>query len=1543
MTAPTIVNCTENIVQDNDLGECGAIVTYDIPTFTDNCDDNLTLQRTGLASGSFFSVEGSPHTVTYVAIDDAGKISDACTFTITVLDTEGPVIADCPQNITVNTILTDCDQVVTWIPPFAITDNCDDDPETTETFIDPAGNTNSIIPQYTYDDDNPGLLPAGLQQAQFPVGTSIVRYTATDDEGNTTVCEFTVTVVDNVAPTAVCQDITVQVINGESVTITPSDVDGGSCDNCGCGNTTKSIDINEFDCEDVGSTIDVTLTVTDDAGNTDQCVAQVTVVEAANPTIVGCPIADIVLSADADCEAVVTYDAPSVATGCTSEAMTLVDGPASGTTLTAGFYTVTYEYDADGDILECSFNVTVEDNTAPTFDVFAYGQQVLDGGTITVSTTPGLCSGTAEWTVENMDDNCDTDLDMAMTSGSGNTFPVGCTKVTITVTDDAGNSTSLLFEVCVIDEEPPIVACDDITIELDAEGNASVEPFEVLDAINDDCGIASLELSQTDFTCDDLGENAETLTATDAAGQSAACVTNVTVLDLIDPVAVCKDITVALDENGQASITPSDVDGGSSDNTDCITLTIDVDGNYSCADLGANTVVLTITDDAGNSDNCTATVTIVDETNPVITCAGSIFERTADDNCKYEMGSNGFDATADDNCTVVSIINDYNETSTLNGAIFELGETVVTWTATDQSGNTDECQITIVVVDETAPFVTNCTADIEVSNDPGVCGAIVDYDTPEFDDNCDGALQLVRTAGPASGSFFPEGTTTISWVAIDDAGKVSETCTFTVTVNDDEAPVIADCPADIVANSTLNECDQDITWEPPFDIYDNCPGLISVTETLIDPAGNTNTIIAQYEYDFADPSKLPAGLQQAQFPVGISTVRYTATDEEGNSSVCEFTVTIVDNQAPTAVCPAPQILASTCPDATVPDYTGMIEVQDNCASTYNIVQYPAAGTALEDVPGLVVADGNSFTVSITVSDDFNPALTDDCSFEVTLQDFTQPIPDQDALADVYNTCSGVCIEAPTAQDECGGTIYGVPSFANSADCDGDNTYFYGIGVYNIVWIYDDGNGNIAQQTQSIVVVADEIAPEVECQDLVVVLDENGEGSITAAQATVSATDNCSAPEDMTYELSDYNFDCDDATGSAALVISGIIDGDVSAGQPKALELYVTADIDDLSAYGIGSANNGGGTDGEEWSFPADAASVGDYIYVVDANGTNQFQQFFGFAADYVATGFALSINGDDAVELFQEGEVIDVYGEISTDGTGEAWEYSDGWAYRNNDAGSNGGNFDINNWTVMDDGVDGADNNGDATEPFPTGTYSYNGTAGSVAVTLTVTDEVGNSTTCDFNVTVLDNTAPTVSCKPATVYLDANGEASIDVDDVLDTADDNCSVVSYELSQTDFDCGDLSCDGSSVTVTLTVADASGNEASCDAVVTVLDDIAPEAVCKPFLEVQLDEYGQASIVAADLDGGSTDNCTIVSMSASQTEFTCDDILFNTFGDEPMYSSFPVTLTVADECGNESECDVDVIVRDDIAPTIACSDDIESCCSFQAVSAEAVRQL
>ena len=104
-----------------------------------------------------------------------------------------------------------------------------------------------------------------------------------------------------------------------------------------------------------------------------------------------------------------------------------------------------------------------------------------------------------------------------------------------------------------------------------------------------------------------------------------------------------------------------------------------------------------------------------------------------------------------------------------------------------------------------------------------------------------------------------------------------------------------------------------------------------------------------------------------------------------------------------------------------------------------------------------------------------------------------------------------------------------------------------------------------------------------------------------------------------------------------LVLSGVIDGPLSGGIPKAVEIYVVSDIADLSIYGVGAANNGGGTDGQEFTFPAASASAGDFIYI--ASEGPGFSSFFGFAPDY--TSSAASINGDDAIELFRSGVVVD--------------------------------------------------------------------------------------------------------------------------------------------------------------------------------------------------------------------------------------------------------------------------------------------------------------
>ncbi len=171
-----------------------------------------------------------------------------------------------------------------------------------------------------------------------------------------------------------------------------------------------------------------------------------------------------------------------------------------------------------------------------------------------------------------------------------------------------------------------------------------------------------------------------------------------------------------------------------------------------------------------------------------------------------------------------------------------------------------------------------------------------------------------------------------------------------------------------------------------------------------------------------------------------------------------------------------------------------------------------------------------------------------------------------------------------------------------------------------------------------------------------------------------------------------------------LIITGVFDGPLQGGTPKGIELYAVNDIADLSEFGVGSANNGGGSNGEEFTFPADAVTAGSFIYV--ASEAIEFANFFGFAPDYTTS--AVSINGDDAIELFYGGSVSDVFGDINTDGTGEPWEYMDGWAYRVDNTGPDGSTFVLNSWTFSGpNALDNETSNDTATTPFPLGTFSY--------------------------------------------------------------------------------------------------------------------------------------------------------------------------------------------------------------------------------------------
>lgn len=200
-------------------------------------------------------------------------------------------------------------------------------------------------------------------------------------------------------------------------------------------------------------------------------------------------------------------------------------------------------------------------------------------------------------------------------------------------------------------------------------------------------------------------------------------------------------------------------------------------------------------------------------------------------------------------------------------------------------------------------------------------------------------------------------------------------------------------------------------------------------------------------------------------------------------------------------------------------------------------------------------------------------------------------------------------------------------------------------------------------------------------------------------------DACDDGEPLTvFDALDENCDCvgQPFAASNSLVLTGVFHAGAA---PKALELYVLDELETLGLYGLGTAQNGGGTDGVEWTFPDEGADAGSFIYVT--NDDSAFAFFYGFPPTFTDGGAVCNFNGDDAIELFEAGIGVDVFGEISADGTDTPWEYTDGWAYRVDGTGPDGATFELDHWTFSALGVlDGPVTNAFAVDPAPVGTYT---------------------------------------------------------------------------------------------------------------------------------------------------------------------------------------------------------------------------------------------
>jgi hypothetical protein len=207
--------------------------------------------------------------------------------------------------------------------------------------------------------------------------------------------------------------------------------------------------------------------------------------------------------------------------------------------------------------------------------------------------------------------------------------------------------------------------------------------------------------------------------------------------------------------------------------------------------------------------------------------------------------------------------------------------------------------------------------------------------------------------------------------------------------------------------------------------------------------------------------------------------------------------------------------------------------------------------------------------------------------------------------------------------------------------------------------------------------------------------------LTAGNYTGNITVSSSGVADATIEVNGNAF----GAVTNSLVITGVYDGSLSGGTPKGVSIFVLKEIADLSLFGVSSVSNGGGSSAGtiEFSFPDVSVAAGTFIYV--STEAPNFTTFFGMAPTY--TSGSMAINGDDAIELYERGQIIDVYGDVDNDFSGETFDYLDGWAYRKSNTGPEGTTFTSSNWTYSGvDGLEGGSDNSSATSPFPIGTYS---------------------------------------------------------------------------------------------------------------------------------------------------------------------------------------------------------------------------------------------
>ena len=520
------------------------------------------------------------------------------------------------------------------------------------------------------------------------VGDNPVIITATDANGNSIICNATVTVEDTIAPAIICQDTTIYLdANGEASIVADDLI--------------------------VGGTISVTVNGSNNLGG-----------------LSGSTDFEVNIISDAAIDFNWSYDMPA----------TELPGFDNFGYLLNGVY-VQLTSDGIGD-QSGSASVSVT-----TGDVFGFRTATVDndfGATtgMVSSFSPGFNGqfNSSNWfmTLNNSDDSAFISLSSSTVDACGidsisadvtdfTCSDIGDNSVEITVVDVNGNTSSCTANVTVLDTIAPIVVCQNITLQLDANGQATLTANDVDGGTTDNCALDSISIDISSFDCSDIGLNDVTLTAVDSSGNTSSCVAVVTVADTVPPIAVCQNITVYLDVVGNVSITASDVDGGSTDNCAIDSISVDED-SFDCSDVGPNNVTLTVVDSSGNSASCVAVVTVLDTIAPTAVCQDITVY--LDGSGQVTIAASDVDGGSGDACGIDSLSIDENSFDCT-----DIGDNVVILTVTDSLGNSASCVAVVTVLDTVPPVAVCLDTTIYLDANGQISIAATDLDGGSSD-NC---------------------------------------------------------------------------------------------------------------------------------------------------------------------------------------------------------------------------------------------------------------------------------------------------------------------------------------------------------------------------------------------------------------------------------------------------------------------------------------------------------------------------------------------------------------------------------------------------------------------------------------------------------------------------------------------------------------------------------------------------------------------------------------------------------------------------------------